>query len=183
MVENGEKQGTGPRLFLGQVSVSPQGFPRQKFVVRGGNPGCSRCSQDNYFLAYRGCAWETHVRPRKAPGCFPAGPPEREADCRQLRLISQPRFLPHDRIKIGRACGPLARDRRGAVGFCWFAALEPLAPLQLDSRARAAGLARHSLTAAISAFGVNGLRRQTVAPSSRVIFRKSGEGVSKLAKA
>ena len=35
MVDNGEKQGTTQRLFLGQVSVSPQGFPSQKIVVQG----------------------------------------------------------------------------------------------------------------------------------------------------
>ena len=45
------------------------------------------------------------------------------------------------------------------------------------------GLARHSLTAANSVFGVNGLRRQHVAPSSSDILRKSGEGEAVLAKA
>ena len=43
--------------------------------------------------------------------------------------------------------------------------------------------ARHSLTSASSAPGVNGLRRQRAAPSSSAMRRKSGAGESRLAKA
>jgi hypothetical protein len=66
----GKRGKTGGRLaFLcRQVSVSPQGFPSGKNLIRRANSGFARCSQGNYLLSRRGCPGETHVKLRGCPG-------------------------------------------------------------------------------------------------------------------
>jgi hypothetical protein len=68
------KTGVSPRLLLGQVSVSPQGFPSEKNCFGRAVSGCARCSQDRYFLRPWDCALETHVRLRIKPGRYPRRP-------------------------------------------------------------------------------------------------------------
>jgi hypothetical protein len=62
------KPGVSRPLRSSQVSVSPQGFPREKIHVRGPRTGCARCSQGNYLLPPRGCSGETHVKLRESSG-------------------------------------------------------------------------------------------------------------------
>jgi hypothetical protein len=57
----GRIQGVRPRLDWGQVSVSPQGFPREKNYPHPVEQGCARCSHGRYFFGRRDCTAETHV--------------------------------------------------------------------------------------------------------------------------
>src|SRR6185437_11391268 len=55
------KTGGDPAPVMGQVSVSPQGFPRQKICCGVWKEASPRCSQGRYFLHPGGCTGETHV--------------------------------------------------------------------------------------------------------------------------
>jgi hypothetical protein len=61
------KTGGAERRCCRQVSVSPQGFPRQKICSDMWKPASPRCSQGRYFFDVRDCTGETHVRLRSAP--------------------------------------------------------------------------------------------------------------------
>ena len=84
MVERRGKQGALRRSLLGQVSVSPQGFPSEKNCCgAGGFRASARCSQGNYLLRPRGCPGETHGRLRAGPGWHARPPMARGPDNRQ----------------------------------------------------------------------------------------------------
>jgi hypothetical protein len=83
----------GLRPFLcRQVSVSPQGFPREKIVRSRQDLSFARCSQGKYLLRGRGCPGETHGEIRRRPGrhagCpMATGPYNRQGAADSHRLI------------------------------------------------------------------------------------------------
>src|SRR5713226_8663646 len=60
----GEKTGVVLCRRRWQLSVSPQGFPRENISPSASNPSFGRCSQGRYLLWPRGCLGETQVAPR-----------------------------------------------------------------------------------------------------------------------
>ena len=106
------KTGGDPAPVMGQVSVSPQGFPRQKICCRVWKEASPRCSQGRYFLHPGDCTGETHVRLRSGRAGMSAHPWSRRRISGKVRADSIA-FSPfaglHDRIKTHRAGADRAR--------------------------------------------------------------------------
>src|SRR6266446_4103030 len=114
MVESWEKQGAFVTPWQ-QVSVSPQGFPREKISPAEPIRASARCSQGKYLLPPRGCATETQVRPKEGRGWHARQPMASSREYRQnaalfldpIALISSDdRPRPAGRESAHRGIGP-----------------------------------------------------------------------------
>ena len=109
MVDNGEKQGTSPRLFLGQVSVSPQGFPSQKIVVRGWESRLLPLFTGQLFLSSAGLLLGDSRNVTESAGLVSLPAAGKGSGLAAGRPISQLPISPNDRIKPAgaRGLGPI----------------------------------------------------------------------------
>jgi hypothetical protein len=65
------KTGVNAAPVMGQVSVSPQGFPSKKMRPAGVDLTSSRSSQGRYFFGLKDCVSKTHVVPRTFEAAMP----------------------------------------------------------------------------------------------------------------